>query len=211
MEPSIVGKEPRGPAHRFRETPSTPAASSSPRGSTRFAAKTTVGAPPKLLTDSIRADRGSKALPKVSVLRPPSATRNPRRRRCRCSPSRFIRPLRVPAWHRQPEHARIPLVCARKSGQSPREGLPDIPPRVLPCPLAPGSSALFYRPPTRANLFRSQHIVLAESITYVFDPAAASYTVDREGIALVFIRNCFVVGQPHRPVSDPRPLAPGYR
>lgn len=42
-------------------------------------------------------------------------------------PSRFIRPLRVPAWRRQAEHARIPLVCAQESGQWPGEGSPDIP------------------------------------------------------------------------------------
>jgi hypothetical protein len=60
-------------------------------------------------------------------------------------------------------------------------------------------------PPNRANLFRSQHIVRAESTTYVFDSTAASYTVDRGESALVTIRNwlcsVFRVAQPQRPVS----------
>ena len=52
---------------------------------------------------------------------------------------------------------------------------------------------------------RSQDIVSMESVTSMFSPAAASYTVDRGGIRLVTIRiwlhSAFRVGQPQPPVS----------
>ena len=175
-EPLIVGKEPRAPAYRSRETPSRAAASSPPRGS-----------PPSFRnTQPMPAE-----MPVESLALHPTTTSS-----CLASAARARKDSSRLC-------SRIRAIASRSSARHS--------PRVLPCPLAPGSSALFYRPPTRADLFRSQHIVLAESTTYVSDLAAASYTMDREGIALVFIRNCFVVGQPHRPVSDPRPLAPGYR
>jgi hypothetical protein len=52
---------------------------------------------------------------------------------------------------------------------------------------------------------RSQHIVSMESVTSMFSPVAASYTVDRGESALLFIRNwlrsAFCVGPPQPPVS----------
>jgi hypothetical protein len=60
-------------------------------------------------------------------------------------------------------------------------------------------------PPNRVNLFQSQRIVSAESITYVSYSAPALYTVDRSESAVVLIRTWLCsasrVQQPHRPVS----------
>ena len=101
-------------------------------------AKAMAGGSPELLTDSIRADREWRACDRFSLPGgsrfPHGGERLPRGRSAGSPkawvprpPSRFIRPLRAPAWRRQAEHAGTHLVCARGSGQWPGEGSPDIP------------------------------------------------------------------------------------